>query len=377
LPSTAFINEAQSLKDWIIQKALPFWANIARDTNGGFYEDLTLSGIPNRDAIRRVRVQARQVFVYAQAQRLGWYEGAPIADKTFKFMREHGYTPDGQDGFVHLIDSNYTAHDSKRDLYDHAFHALACASLMECSASKEAVAAKRLNQDILDFIDIGMGACEGWTEGVPSRLPRRQNPHMHLFETSMALYDATKEERYLQRAARIYHLFESYFFDPVHNIIREFFDENWAPLKNALGDTAEPGHACEWVWLLWQYERRSGVNTKSYREALYKTAFANNTLYLNDESDVFGNIRRGTRRLWVQTEVIRAHLAMMEAGTHGAEDHALTILKSFTADYLNENGTWNDCFDEAGRMIAKTIPTSTFYHIMGMVIEATRLAQLD
>ncbi|WP_371397188.1 AGE family epimerase/isomerase [Fretibacter rubidus] len=374
--SAEFAAETDALLSWLRDAALPFWAEMAIDSKGGFFEDLALDGTPNTDAVRRVRVQARQIFVYANAHKAGWYDSTAILDRLYDFLMTYGYRPDGAAGFVHRIGPDYTVTDAKRDLYDHAFYLLACASLMGCDGATKHDEAAALTDTLLDFIDVEMGACTGWTEGVPAVLPRRQNPHMHLFETSMALYDVTGESRFMDRAARIYRLFTDHFFDADNHIIREFFDNDWTYADGALGQTAEPGHACEWVWLLGQYEARSGVDTRCYADALYARAFENGGVFLNDEEDVNDAVRRDTKRLWVQTEVIRAHLAQMEYGNKDAQDKAVAAMAAFRESYLNPNGTWNDQFDGAGGMIATTIPTSTFYHIYGMITEAVRIKSL-
>ena len=374
--SPAFAAETDALISWLRDAALPFWERTAIDEKGGFFEDLALDGTPNPDAVRRVRVQARQIFVYANAHKAGWYESTAVLDRLYDFLMTYGHRRDGAPGFVHRIGPDYAVTDAKRDLYDHAFYLLACASLMNCSGTTKHKDAVALTDELLDFIDTEMGACKGWTEGVPPSLPRRQNPHMHLFETSMALYDVTEDTRFLARASRIYSLFTAYFFDEDHHIIREFFDNDWQYASGPLGQTAEPGHACEWVWLLGQYEARSGVNTRRYANALYAGALDSGATFLNDEEDINGHVRRDTKRLWVQTELIRAHLAQMEYGDIAAQDKAMAVMAAFRQSYLNPNGTWNDQFDGAGNMIAKTIPTSTFYHIYGMIAEAVRIQSL-
>lgn len=378
MPSAAFISEAKSLKAWTIDKALPFWAENAIDDRGGFYEDLTLGGTPNKDAIRRIRVQARQIFVYANAAHLAWYpQGKNIAVKTFNFMKDVGYQPDTAPGFAHLINADYSVNNPKRVLYDHAFYLLACSALLQLEDGLIQKQAKALCDDIFTFLSTSLISTHGgWDESLPSTLPRRQNPHMHMLETAMALYDATQNDTYLDIARDIYALFERYFFDPSHNIIGEFFNDDWSRAAGEKGQSAEPGHAAEWVWLLWQYERRTGTDTSQYANALYGNAFKNNDVFLNDEENANGYPLRETKRLWVQTEVIRAHLAQMERGNIQAEDKAVKAMAHFKNIYLDERGTWTDQIDANGKACAQTIPTSTFYHIFGMVTEAARLANI-
>lgn len=378
--SGALKAQAKALQNWLIDASLPFWAEHGVDAQGGFYEDLHLDGTANVQAVRRVRVQSRQIFVYAQAQRLGWYDGTDVADKSYAFLETYGYRQDGGNniaaGYAHRIGPDYAVVDGSRDFYDHAFHLLGAATLSAVPKSQFAATARRRCEDILGFIDVELEADnDGWLEGKPAAQPRRQNPHMHFLESSMALYQVTNDPRHLGPAHHIFELFQRHFFDPQHAVISEFFNQDWTLAEGDIGQTAEPGHAAEWVWLLGQYEKLTGMSTDLYARALYEKAFTGNPVFLNDEEDKLGRPRRATKRLWVQTEVIRAHLSMMERGDAAAKIMALRAIEAFREHYLRADGTWVDQLDSEGRPCAATIPVSTFYHIMGMIMEAVRLAK--
>lgn len=367
---SALNKQAQRLERWVRDAALPFWATQARDLDGGWYEHLKLDKSPDAEAIRRLRVQARQVYVYALADRLKWYDGArDVANSTFDFMVDKGYMPDGKPGFVHLLEPKCTVHDPRRDLYDHAFFLLACANV---GRRGDKIAA-----ELLKFIEAKMTSKHGgWLEGVPHQLPRRQNPHMHLFEASMAYYDLSGDKSWLKYTNRVYKIFKNHIFDPDHHIIREFFTDDWQYWSVPKGDSAEPGHGVEWVWLLGQYERYSGVDTSKYAEKLYDRAFRGQRDFLNDEEDITGKVRRDTKRLWVQTEVVKCHLAQCERGATANGDMAAAAIEGLFQYYLNDDGSWVDQINSDGKPIAKTIPVSTFYHVICMAAEAVRVSRL-
>ncbi len=364
--------QARIYKDWAIQAALPFWAERAIDERGGFYEDLDLSARPNVDAIRRVRVQTRQVYVYAQATHLGWYDGREVAQNAFEFMCEVGHEIDGAPGFIHRIKPDYSPQDSKRDFYDHAFYLLGCASLLRLGPHPKAL---KISQNISQLINDWQSPHGGWLEGNPASLPRRQNPHMHFLEASMALYTATSQPSHLTAAHKVIELFEAKFFDPNHHIIREFFTEDWQYSLGDLGETAEPGHAAEWVWLLSEYQKHSGRDMSASISKLYN-GLIQADIFLNDEEDINGNVRRATKRLWVQTELVKAHIAQIERGYTPAQNHAVSALKALKDSYLNDDGTWVDQIDAQGKPCATTIPVSTFYHIFCMISELCRVLDI-
>lgn len=369
--------QARALKEWAIDAALPFWAGIPIDENGGYFEHLAMDGTANTDVIRRVRVQARQVYSYAQAHHLGWFDGCNIAEQTFDFMCDTGLSPDDAPGFVHLINPDYSVNNAKRDFYDHAFYLLSCAWLYRVTRAPKALS---VANDIRKLITGQMASPHGgWIESLPPPAPplpaRRQNPHMHFLEASMALYDTLGDAKYLHDAKAVFALFEAHFFDREHHFIREFFNDDWTIISGELGHTREPGHAAEWVWLLLEYQRRTGIDTSEYANVIYATLDTPN-LFLNDEEHYDRTPRRATKRLWCQTELIKAHLAQTERGHTGSADKAADIIAEFRNIYLRDNGTWMDQIDANGAPCATTIPTSTFYHIMCMIEVADRVSRL-
>ncbi len=375
----ALRNSALALRAWMMEEALPFWAKNARDERGGFCEELSRKSAPNWSAVRRLRVQARQIYTYSLAHELGWFDGLPVADTTLNFMLEQGFMPDEQQGFIHLLKPDMKVKDARRDSYDHAFYLLALAWHGRVSGQRSSFA---LADSVLAFMDGALGAdnggyYEGHPLGDPRNALRRQNPHMHLFESFMALYDATGHEKYLRRAGEIFALFKWHFFDKDTGTITEYFHRNWTPARGPKGRTVEPGHAAEWVWLLGQYESRSGIKTRAYADTLYETVLSYPGTYLNDEHDKSGAVVRSTKRLWVQTELVKAHLAQAEFGTSGALSMAAALLDGIADDYLKDGGVWTDALGENGLPVLGPIPASTFYHIICMIAETCRVAGVE
>lgn len=363
----ALKDSALRMRDWVIDKALPLWAIRAQHESGRWVEHLNLDGTPDLTADLRWRVLARQIYVYAEATRWNWFDGTDVARQTYKHMRERGY--------VARVKADGTVTDSRRDLYDHAFFLLASTSLYRLTKEPQYLSAI---DEICQALDREFKHPKGgWKETPRGALPRRQNPHMHLLEAFLYLYNETRDPKHLAYAEHIIELFKDHFFDTDNNIIREFFNEDWSYSAGEKGTTAEPGHAMEWIWLLFRYEFSSGINTSKWRDALYANALKEREYFLNDEEDVSGRVRRETRRLWVQTEVIKAHLTMAENGVAGSADMAAAFIDGLFETYLKPDGTWCDQINACGGQIAKTIPVSTFYHIACMAFEAERVSELS
>ncbi|PHS36796.1 MAG: mannose-6-phosphate isomerase [Robiginitomaculum sp.] len=367
------------VRQWLKDKALPFWAKNAIDDAGGFCEELAYGGTPNWQAVRRLRVQARQVYAYSLAHELGWYAGQPIARRTMNFMLTKGFMPDGSAGFISLLNPDYSVKDPRRDLYDHAFYLLALAWQAKVGAGRAPLA---LADTILLFLDQNLiadngGYLEGLPQGDPRNALRRQNPHMHMFEALMSLYDASGAEKYLHRAAQIFELFKQYFFDERTATITEYFHQDWRAARGKQGQSVEPGHMAEWVWLLGQYTRRTAIDTRPWANKLYQKLCGYDTLLLPDEMNKDGQVLRSTRRLWVQTEMVKAHLAQAENGETDSYRLAAAGIEMLASKYLRPDGTWLDALGENGLPVIGAIPTSTFYHIMCMVAESCRVSGLD
>ena len=86
-----------------------------------------------------------------------------------------------------------------------------------------------------------------WSEPDPMRT---QNSQMHLVEALLALFEASGEERYLNRAVALCHLMNGKLFDQEQGCLPEFFRDDWSDFPEQQGDPVEPGHQMEWAWLL-------------------------------------------------------------------------------------------------------------------------------
>ena len=365
----------RTLRTLIVDHSLPLWSREGRDSAaGGFIERLDIEGRADRFAPRRVRVQARQIYCFAKAAQLGWYpQGREIAIKGLEYLLAKAKSPDGRPGFVHLLDPTGAVVNSSRDTYDHAFVLLAFATVYQLSG--DAQVGDEI-KSLVGFLDTDLRSPHGgFLEGIPTTLPRRQNPHMHLFEAMIATFDATGDPIYQNRAGDLFALFIANLYDPRRQVLGEYFEEDWSRIEPA---RVEPGHQAEWVWLLKGFERITGCPTARHRAQLLASALRYRdevTGCLFDEGDADGKIRKFTRRLWPQTEIAKAFIAQAEAGERGAADEALKALNRLYQHYLRHPvlGGWYDQFDHDSRSLVDFIPASSFYHIFCAVAEAERV----
>ena len=352
-------------KEWLWQ-AFETWSEKAWDDGqGGFVEQLDLEGNPDRGADRRVRVQARQVYSFAQAIELGWPEtdtAKSLIERGLDYLDTRLRHPEG--GWVHIIAADGTPSDQRRDLYDHAFIILAGSAAYKATGSALGL---KIAQDAMAFVDTQLKdqSLGGWLEALPATLPRRSNPHMHMLEAMLAYHDATGDLAALDRAGECVTLFEKYFFDPATNVMSEFFQQDWSTVETPVETVFEPGHHYEWATLLSMHESVSGHDSLSWRRRLIRYADANG---LNAETGLAMNARRANgeitnanSRLWHQLEMFRAYL--LHPGV-ASRAKAGALLEQIFEVYLDQGpvGGWIDEVDASGAPIAKAVPASMLYH---------------
>ncbi len=358
------------------EQALPLWATSGFDLEAGrFEEGLTLETQRRRQVPIRLLVQARQIFVYALADRRRWHSGAAaIVERAFASMQRDYFRSDGRDGWVFSVTRDGNVVDPTRDLYAHGFVLLAVASYVRSTGKREALA---LAHETLAFLDRDMATPPGG--GYVERLPvrdglRRQNPHMHLFEALLALWECSGDRHFLERAGKLFDLFVERFFQAEQGVLLEYFD---AALRPASGSDAivEPGHHFEWCWLLRRYERETNDGRVGpVVERLYghagRAGFDTDGL-LVDELHPDGTIVKASRRLWPVTEAIKCDLAEALRGRPGAEERAVALTNALYGRFLHPapRGGWVDRLDRDGAPLGDFMPATSLYHLVGAVDE--------
>ncbi len=355
------------LVSWCQEHALPYWAERGMDPNGGCYESLAHDGTPNQNALRRVRVQARMAYSYAHAAHLGWYDDArSVSDHCWAYLVSRGFAG-GPHGCAHLLNPDGSVHDDMRDTYAQAFVILAGAWRYRAFNDE---AALETALDTVAFLDETLSAENGgWLEGLPSRMPRRQNPHMHLFEAFISLFDATQDQAHLDRAGEILTLFNQHFWEPKDNTIIEFFDADWSRV-NGHGGPVEPGHMMEWAWLLSEYSARSGHSLHDKAKKLYDTAIDQGQ---NPKTGLLlDTVDAQTSRSWGATEYLKAAIALARTGDEQAHRDIVPIIQSLFDHYFTNvpDGGYADQVDMDGMVISDSMSASTFYHYMCTCAEA-------
>jgi mannose/cellobiose epimerase-like protein (N-acyl-D-glucosamine 2-epimerase family) len=376
------------IRTWLCEHALPLWSGAGLDADaGGFFDNLTLGGDAVTGAPKRLRVQARQVYVFSHAHLLGWTPApgqiSPLdaAASGFDFMTRH-YWRDDPGGFVYATTPDGTVSDPRVELYDQTFALFACAWYFRASGDDRA---KTEAARVIDFLDAHLAdrANGGFFDNLSHDLPRRQNPHMHLLEALLALHDATGDADALARAHDLVALFRERFLDADTGTLGEFFDAGWNPATTTAGEIVEPGHHYEWTWLLYHYGAASGEDCGRDAETLYRFAEQHGIDRgpVATAGLVFDSLlRRGVdlddnKRLWGQTEAIKAQTARLEfAGDEAARARLDEMLdRLFDCHILGDTGLWREQLERDGTPIRDTVPATSLYHLFLALTEVLRV----
>jgi len=356
---------------WLRESALPLWASRGFDPDrGAFEEQLDFSGAAVINAPRRLMVQARQIIVYAAAALSGDYPPvAVLVSRATRAMIRDYLCADGQPGWVFSVDRSGRVVEPKRDLYAHAFVISALAWAMRLDPDPAFETALSATELILedDFADAENG---GYWDSIP-RVDslRRQNPHMHLLEAFVALYETTKRDNVLERGKKLVELSLTRFLDPATGALREFYSNTWRVHPRPGEGSVEPGHLFEWAWLLRRFEAVTGqdqtVATTSLIDMAIRYGFGDSRDRVVDEIGENGEIRAESSRLWSHAEALKA---LTTEATRGnlVHSHAIEpICRRLSDVYCRKEfeGGWIDHVDKKDRTLSMMMPASTLYHV--------------
>jgi len=350
-----------TLQDWLTTRAWPLWLQHGVDWQGGaFNESLTLDTYCSTAQFRRLRVLARQIYVFSLAQLHGLAGADAAVELGLDFLLRRARQPDG--GYAWRFDLAGRVIDDRRDLYDHAFVLLALAAAARVHPT-ETLRDLALELDM--FITTRMHhSQQGYVESLPLKLPRRQNPHMHLLEAYLAAAETFGEERFFDRAREVVELCVTRFWDSTTSTLAELFDDRLVREEVAGRHLWEPGHHCEWIWLLDWYERLTrDAPLADVRYRLWQSVNGfgiNNTCdgALLDEVWSDGIVKTASSRLWPQTERLKSALILRDVAPDERSRAELAL-----RPFLRPDGTWYEHKTTDGTNTCDPAPASSLYHL--------------
>lgn len=362
-----FGHEIGLAEQWLEKSALPLWQSQGIDwEKGGFFDALDLVTGVNSANRKRLRVITRQIYVFSQAAKHNIPQAREAVLHGIDFIFSRARHPLG--AFLSNFDLDGNAVGDQRDTYDLAFVLFALAQAYSITQDP------KLAQEALSlaafFSKVLSHPRGGFVEGIPAEKPRRQNPHMHLLEASLAWVGCGEKTVFPALAHNLVDLFKNHFFDPETGAILEYFDDSLGRSGPDIREAVEPGHLFEWVWLLDQYESLTG-QTVPYLDQIYDFAHRHGvdrkSGFLFGEIGLDGSLHDAKVRLWPHAEWLRAEAAWKRRHPEADPDR---VRQAFTALWrfleTERSGLWFEHYDpENGGFQKGPVPASSLYHIVG------------
>ena len=358
------------LRRWLIVDALPlWWARGADHAQGGFVDRLDLGGAPAAGFAKRVRVQARQAYVFGLAGSRGWMRGAEPAC-------QHGLAGLASmrraDGLYRASDpSAPLVFDGMGLLYDQAFVLLALDTGRRVFAD---ASYERDADDLRERLAAFAHPLGGFSEAPGLAAPLFANPNMHLFESCLAWSESAADPMWRLLADSLGRLALDRLIAAASGALFEAYEADWRAPESPAQQVVWPGHLYEWGYLLLRWR---GDDAAVRRTALRLIEVAERVGVDRDRGIVMfatdGELLPFDRgaRLWAQTERLRAvaHVAALsnDRALWGATLQAATTVEAFLD--ARTPGLWRDWMDEAGAFREEPAPASSLYHIVGAIAE--------
>lgn len=377
--------EAERLRRHLFDELLVHWDEHGVDrARGGFFNGLDPDGRARDPASKRVLVQTRQTWVWSRAARRGGPDFcAANAAHGFDYLMRHCWDAEHR-GWLLATTGDGEPLDATKQCYGHAFALLA---LGEYFALTGEPAARARALETLELLDTHLAdpAHGGYFDAAsadwqPQRAQRSQNPHMHLLEALLALFEATGDTRCRERAGDLALLFQERLFAPATGTLGEHFAADWSAQPDEAAAPAEPGHHFEWVWLLAELERiapdlaqRCDAPGHTRRLLDFAERFGVDARRggVFDAVAASGRVLRDSKRLWPQTERVQAWAARTLAGDPQGPAALRGALEHCFASYVRPQGRgWHEHLDAEGRVSSSELRATSVYHIVGALDRA-------
>lgn len=357
---------------WLVSDVFPLWSTTGTDTlNGGFFEKISADGKGTPDP-RRARVVGRQIYSFSNAPSLGWDGPAEAITRYGLSFLERFRQADGSISSV--IEADGTIVRPTFDLYDYAF------VLFGLAAAANTYPWARTYGDMASEIRQSMSGWKhetaGFDESRPRTVPLRANPHMHLLEASLAWMEVNPQDRrWGELADEIAQHALDRFICHSTGALFELYDAEWRVLDQADARFVEPGHQCEWGWLLsrWGRLRRNGdaiVAARLLVEAAERQGVDEARGVMFNELNADLTARETSARLWPQTERIKGWIALYAlAETDADRERALDRTAAAIEGLLrfarpDIPGAYYDRMLADGSFVEEAAPASSLYHIV-------------
>lgn len=382
------VRSADDWAAWAWAEFLPAWLARVHDEQGGVFDTLAADGTPILVAEKTVLAQARILFTLSH---LALLSGNPAlvaaAGHQAAFLPRFRKAPGlyrralRRDGSVTGLPGDEVARS-----YDQSFALLALATwnrLSPCEGTAAEIEAcwtalaSTLNDPATGLLleDDTLTA-----PAAPDAPLRAQNPHMHLYEACLQAFEMTGDGLWQTRAVSVRALGLQHFLDTETGSVAEFRAADLGPLPGAAGVRREPGHQCEWAWLLGR-EAELGGDPALRETAATLMAFADRCGFSGagplqgaafDAVAADGAVMEPSFLLWPQTEAIKALALRHMAGEAAAGIRARALLCLMFERWFAGHEAFVNQLDATGESLWSEAPSRLLYHLALALTEGAR-----
>lgn len=347
---------------------LQFWQERILDFNGGFFETIDANSNIISNTSRNTFVAARLTHTYSQAFHITNIASfKETAHHGFSYLTEKCQSPEG--GWYKTISTDGIPICKIQDSYTQAFVLLAMASYFRAFQDSKAI---KIADDTWNFIEEYLtdreygGLLERYDPTDSSiLLPRTQNASMHMLEAVQALYIATNDNVWLERANSLIEFSHKHFIDHHNGGTIEFLDKDWNEWKQPLSSSLAPdkstasrqtGHVLERSKLmLEQFELTGDQTLLDDANRLYEFAkYGIETIgplagLVCDSLDSKGNKVNGTRSFWQCLELLALLSTREKILKENLSKQIQTVLTAIQKYFIRSDGvSWHNQIDAEG-----------------------------
>ncbi len=367
----------------LLQRWVPKWYEAFVDhKNGGFHERLGHGFQPIYTGKRRLLTHCRQMSIYAHAAvQPEACAFKPDLTAAYDHLMKTFYVADSG-GFRCSVDDQGQVLDETYDLYAHAFVIFALSHYYKATQDERA---RDTALGTLGFIDeaFRIEGIAGLSEALDmKRTPlvktRRHESHMHLLEACLFAYEVWDDAAYMVIADEIVQLFFHNFYDADKNMLPEYYTADLKPYAEDGTLVCEPGHYCEWIWLLKKYGALRDDPAQFDDVCAEMLDWANAHGWddeyggIFDELDPEGGIVQDTKRLWPFSESLKANALMLDSGMDKdkIKAHYAKMVAVFEEHYIDDRGFWTEWLSRDLKPATDYMPGTTPYHVYFGITEA-------
>ncbi|WP_340115961.1 AGE family epimerase/isomerase [Pelagibius sp. 7325] len=374
-----------------IRRTLAFYQPSAFDPAGGFFQHFRDDGSVYERKTRHLVSSARFVFNEAMAaRRFGGGQHLALALHGLAFLEDRHRQPTG--GYAWVLDGEQVA-DATNHCYGLAFVMLAGATALLAGLPQGRPVLEQA-WDLMERhfweAEHGLYKDEASLDFSKISAYRGQNANMHACEALIWAFEATRERRYLDRAALLADTVTRRQASLAGGLVWEHYHEDWTvdwaynrddPKHLFRPWGFQPGHQTEWAKLLLILHRHAPADwhlptARSLFDRSVETAWDAEHGGLCYGFDPEGRVCDGDKYFWVQAESFAAaKLLELATGDPAYRDWYARIWR-YSWDHMvdHHHGAWFRILTQDNRKYddLKSPAGKTDYHTMGACYEVLR-----